>query len=414
MRPALIIRQIKRLASNRDGNVLMLFALCLPVIILALGAAVDFSRGSDAHVKMQTALDAAVLAGAKALSDGEADAATVEAIAQAAFEANIADSLGSFSSTPTITLTVDMQEGVLEAYGNAEFAHAFSVLGDDDSSQVGGYSQAGFNVLDIEMALMLDVTGSMEGQKVEDLKDASTAVIDMMIGEGGSASTSNTTRISLVPYSAAVNAGDFAETASGGASADCVVERTGPHSDDDLAPGSAPVGTSPAAYCPDSEIMALSDDAEDLKDRIEDMSTGGCTAGHIGVAWSYYTLSPNWSGVFPSESAPAAYGAQNTLKVALLMTDGEFNTYYDGMSDPTCSEPAKTASRNLTLDLCDAMRADGIVVYSVAYQAPSDAELMLRQCAEDPDKYFETNTGPELIAAFQEIADEVRNLRLTR
>lgn len=403
---------LSRFFSNVGGNALVLFALCLPVMVLAIGAAVDFSRGADAHVKIQSSLDAAVLAGAKRLSEGEDDLSVIESVARETFLANIADANGIFLETPTITFQIDETNGIFQARGEGRFDNSFSALAGEETTEVSAVSQAGFNALDIEMALMLDVTGSMSGSKIADLKSAAKSVVDMLVS--GSANPGGGSRISLVPYSAAVNAGDFAAAASGGQSTSCVVERVGPESDTDQGPASAPVGVSPAAYCPSAEVVPLSNDAESLKAKINAMSTGGCTAGHLGVAWSYYTLSPNWSGVFPAASAPSAYDADNKLKVAILMTDGKFNTYYDGPSDPTCSPEAATASRDLTLDLCGAMRDDGIVVYSVAYQAPSSAESLLRDCADSDDNYFETETGDQLVAAFQEIADEVRNLRLTQ
>ena len=59
-----------RFASNIAGNVAILFTLSLPVILLTLGTAVDFSRGANADRKIADAVDAAVLSATSAYIQG--------------------------------------------------------------------------------------------------------------------------------------------------------------------------------------------------------------------------------------------------------------------------------------------------------------------------------------------------------
>lgn len=125
---------------------------------------------------------------------------------------------------------------------------------------------------------------------------------------------------------------------------------------------------------------------------------GGGTPGHLGTAWAWYLLSPNWSSVWPT--APAAYNSTTTKKYAILMTDGEYNEAYyvnDTTSSPmsattsasaatlasTCgsactlsgstvtfSKPATSSSQssiNQALALCSAMKAQGITVITVGF-----------------------------------------------
>ena len=57
--------------------------------------------------------------------------------------------------------------------------------------------------------------------------------------------------------------------------------------------------------------------------------TGG-TAGPVGTAWAWYTLSPNWASLWPRPIASrSAYDTAELRKIAILMTDGEYNTEYD-------------------------------------------------------------------------------------
>lgn len=59
-----------RFGPDRAGMVAPIFALTLVPILFAAGAAVDYSRASSERVRLQAALDAAVIAGAK---DGTAN-----------------------------------------------------------------------------------------------------------------------------------------------------------------------------------------------------------------------------------------------------------------------------------------------------------------------------------------------------
>ena len=56
-----------RLLTDRRGVVAILFALALPPLLLATGAAVDFARVGMLKTTMQSVADGAALAGASAL-----------------------------------------------------------------------------------------------------------------------------------------------------------------------------------------------------------------------------------------------------------------------------------------------------------------------------------------------------------
>ena len=63
--------------------------------------------------------------------------------------------------------------------------------------------------------------------------------------------------------------------------------------------------------------------------------------------------------------------------------------------------------------LCSNIKNEDILLYTVAFRAPADAEAFLRGCANGPDHYFETTTGSALRQAFEEIAKQLRSLRLS-
>lgn len=75
---------LARFKSNRNGNISILFAASLPVMLAGVGAAIDFASASMLHDQMQEAIDAATLAAA---SKGTAD----DGIALSAFLENAPD-----------------------------------------------------------------------------------------------------------------------------------------------------------------------------------------------------------------------------------------------------------------------------------------------------------------------------------
>lgn len=144
----------------------------------------------------------------------------------------------------------------------------------------------------------------------------------------------------------------------------------------------------------------------------------GLTAGHLGGAWAWYLLSPEWGYLWPNgENAPSEYGAENTVKVAILMTDGVYNREYcNGVVAGTihnCNAPA--SSTNQARELCTRMKAAGITIYTVGFNisANSSPAITMRNCASDLSKYFLPATGEELVQSFAEIGQNITDLRLS-
>ena len=227
----------------------------------------------------------------------------------------------------------------------------------------------------------------------------------------------------------------------------CVTERVGVHAYDDTAPNtstantlvgkgyfsnSATSGCAVANYT-DSEvnlIMPLTKDRTALKARIDKLQTGGSTAGHLGTAWAYYLLSPNWNFLFPAASAAGPYSDLTVMnshnqpklrKIAVLMTDGEYNINYckgveaqnsDQTPDIKCnSENGKSLAQ--ATSLCTAIKNAKIEVYTVGFQVNSASRTFLTSCATDAAHYYDATSEVALQAAFRDIALKIATLRLT-
>lgn len=62
-------------------------------------------------------------------------------------------------------------------------------------------------------------------------------------------------------------------------------------------------------------------------------------------------------------------------------------------------------------DICDAAKAQNIVVFTIGFEAPAHGQSVIRQCASSDSHYFDVN-GLEISDAFAAIAGSIRQLRL--
>ena len=211
----------------------------------------------------------------------------------------------------------------------------------------------------------------------------------------------------------------------------CVTERVAsPNQYTDVAPGTSPVGLKylpSAGDCQLPEIVPLTSDKDLLHDTIDALEAEGSTSGQIGAAWAWYALAPNFASLWPTANQPAAYNSGNLIKVAVLMTDGSFNTVYcNGVisDDSSWGNDSDQINCNATngdpfdqaKDICDGMKAGtGIVVYTVGFDISDQSEEqdVLSYCATDTSKFFLADDEEELNEAFQAIAQDIAQLRLS-
>lgn len=167
-----------------------------------------------------------------------------------------------------------------------------------------------------------------------------------------------------------------------------------------------------AEHCPMQSPLPLTANKTVINDFIEDMEPAGGTAGHHGIAWGWYLISPEWKDIWPSESRPKAYlgsassstSAATSTKVAIIMTDGDFN-HTSAAQYGTSAEQAE--------DYCDAMKAKGVVVFTVAFKAPENGKKTLKACASGENRAFEAGDDASLKEAYRSIAESISDLRIT-
>lgn len=408
---------------DEGGSIAVIFAICTFVLVMALGLAIDVGRIIHTKSRLVSAADASVLAAAKRMHDTQLSTADLTALARSFFDANMNASGTSFGTVSAFDVIVDRPNSTVSVSVNADVPMTFARISGIENVSLPALATAAFNPMDIEVSLSLDLTGSMCSpcSKIDDLKVAANDLVDILLP---SSKKANKVRVALAPFAAGVNAGPFAALVTDNRSTDsCVFERDGSEQATDASPGSGNFlkaagdrGVSRSRNnCPSgSSIVPLTDSAGTLRTAISDLRTGGTTAGHLGTAWAWYLLSPEWKSVWPAASAPTNYGDPKTIKAAILMTDGVYNTF-GGACDRTCSDNSAEArtSQELARSLCRGMRDKGVLVYTVGFMLSDPvAEEVLRDCAGS--RFYRAENRETLRRAFSDIAQDLLNLRLSR
>lgn len=214
----------------------------------------------------------------------------------------------------------------------------------------------------------------------------------------------------------------------------CVSERTGTHKQTDVSLATAYVGLNYAANgssndCVTATMTGLSTNKTTLKSKINGYTAQGSTAGHIGLEWGWFAVSPNFTNIFSGTSAPAAYTAPQTKKVVILMTDGAFNTTYCngvlskdtsvGVSSYDGHKINCSATNGGGFDqakaMCAAMKLKKITIYTVGFNISDDEDVtdMLNTCASSGSAYM-PNSGTALKDAFKAIGQDIQSLRISK
>ncbi|MBS8261745.1 pilus assembly protein TadG-related protein [Roseibium polysiphoniae] len=489
-----IARSSQKLVDDTRGAILPIFAMMSLVVIVVAGAGIDYGRAINDREVMANALDAAALAVAAELSTTIMTDDEIEEMLEEVFAANLSALGLSAAAVSNMDFTVNPDEGVVSVSTSISVPTYFIGLGGigPDSIDVASSTEVNYSKFDVELALVLDVTGSMGGD-IGSLKTASQELLDTLIPEGTSESDSKV-RISMIPYSEGVNLGSYASTVTNGSagSRNCVTEREGDEqftdatydyddeNSDFFGGGSGSsvdrygnVSIDSVGDCSSSsKLIPLTSDRDTLEDAIDDLSTNGRTAGQTGIAWGWYTLSPNWADLWPSDSEPAPYGSGSSsdeaLKFAILMTDGDFNNFYykytveeEVEAEEECEwvkttytytnwkgkektktewveeceviKEAYTVSTEYWVEednesgftgtpsvrakaYCDAMKEKNISIYSIYFDTGGSGspEKVMEYCADDDDSFYYADSQDELINAFGNIAKKIQSIYLAK
>ncbi len=186
----------------------------------------------------------------------------------------------------------------------------------------------------------------------------------------------------------------------------------------------------PEEGCNIQPIQALTNQKSPVLNTINNMRADGYTHVAEGVGWGLRVISPG-----EPFTEGVSYDDDQITKAMVLLTDGEntFNIsrgmYYNHNKSSYTAygylgqarlgssnySTAITKQNQLLAKACDNVKAADIVSYTFAYNVPSATQRsLIRSCASSPEKYFDPPSNAALVASFQQIADELRKLHLSK
>lgn len=487
----------RELNRKIDGQISIIVALALIPILLMAGLAIDLQRTTSYKSKVQYALDAAVIAGSKAKQDGASNDEIMDLV-ETYLNAVLVASDGATTHCNNAVVDVPDSSEDINASVSCSYPTTLSMAVGREKFDFSVSSTSTYGIGNLDVAFVFDVSGSMGGSKMRDLRDAAEAAVDTLLPDDYT-SENGITRIAMTSYANMVDAGDYFTAVTGkpqnrtyskdytvtttnwervctrwnrrgtrcrrwqwrqvtttsdytatyNINDTCVHERDGDHAFNDAPPGSA---TSFSYYTPDTvdqngnnvsgSLVTNSDDSylterqptwnnyykrwdgprrtcsdhpplpltsnkTTLKNYITDLTAGGMTAGHQGTMWGWYLISPHWGDIWVDQAGadarPFDYDEPDTSKALIMMTDGSFNQVFHG---------AQGSSSQQAIATCNTAKANGIVIYTVAFQAPADAAATLEACASGPEYSHEPDNAAELEEAYKEIATSISDLRI--
>lgn len=438
-------RQRTSYLANNEGTIAPLFGLMVIPMLAMTGAAVDIGQAITAKQEIQKALDAAAVA----VCGGGTGHQTSDEIMRAFMSAELTGSKRRLAPaknpdgsqyTPgenEVELTntsFNTADGSLNPRAKIAIPTSLLKLAGISEIEVDAESSVKCGAKRLELSVVLDVTGSMNSRvsgrkKLDSMKDAAADLLSIFQRN----MDAGVTKIGLVPFSESVRLPqsmlstvrdypsrnyrfkDKRNRRKNYDLTDCVTERNGNHRFTDDAPGPGrwinPMYSSNGNCKPYQTLIPMTTNHAALQTVVDNLEASGGTAGHLGTAWGWYLLSPKWQSVWPEDSQPEEVNDDKLIKATIIMTDGDYNTEYcHGVNDSTinCNSP-NGSSKAQAEELCENMKADGIVVYTIGFgiSSPSSQEALLKGCASDDTKWFFPYNGEQLRAAFQSIGKQL-------
>lgn len=427
---------IQKYKSSTLGATVTAFALVFPVIVGGLGVSVDLARSYLIHERLTHSLDAAALAGAGSPGLTTTD---LNARINAYFRKNFQQD----GNDAPVELFITNDGSVLRVAAAVRMNATFlQVLGISEV-EVDSHSVVQREVRGLEVAMVLDVTGSMNtNNNIGTLRTAAANFTDIICP---GTSCTNMVKIGLVPFATTVNVGPYGlgknpnnttyDTAfvnnplnlsfnqsSSTAWWGCILEQAPSNDVVDsqsswrwnmyrYVSNSGDTRT-PNSNCNKAYILPLTDKKTTVKSRISALQASGNTLSNIGMVWGYRVLSP----AFPFREG-VDYNDERVDKVAILMTDGDNNigNTYSAYGPWTTYRLTDENLNQKLATTCENMKEDGITIYTITFTSGIDSRTKsyFRNCASDEAKYYDAPTQAQLVTVFQRIAAELSNLYIT-
>lgn len=190
---------VRAAARDDGGNVALITAFMIFILVAASGFAVDFSRAANARDRLQGALDAATLAGARTK-----DASAVEQVAKTHMKSHT----DSFKEVGGLSTTFTVKGDEVTGFAEGDVAPIFVGFPPGKAIHIATRTKVKRGVAgSLEVALVLDTTFSMTGSSGSTTKLASLKVAAKDLVQKITKDPKADVKIAVVPFAQYVNIG---------------------------------------------------------------------------------------------------------------------------------------------------------------------------------------------------------------
>lgn len=403
-----------------------MLVLLLPILFGFAGLAIDVGNIYLTHSRLQAAVDAGALAGSLKLpydpdlTNGQVRQA-VENMVSRNFQNATVSKVAEGSEVRSVCVTASAESQVMFMDALSAFLGNAPAI----SKNVEARACAGFN--NLEIALVIDVTGSMSGTPMDRTKQAAAELVDLVLPDSGAPST----KVGIVSFRGKVHIGSNVDGLPNGCR----------NADGTLNTGlldmyKSPVYRYPSWYplrvtsdtCSDIPVtQALSSSKTELMSAISGMSADGVWSGTViseGIKWGRHVLTPE---------APYTEGSdeEDFRKIMILLTDGDTedgncggsyavgytpnnywtNAYY-GMGETNCKCNDGGCLNQAMLTEAQAAKDAGIEIFTIRYGYSDyvDQNLMKAIASSKEgtnDHYYDAPSVEDIDDIFKEIGTQL-------
>jgi Flp pilus assembly protein TadG len=423
----------------------MMTALLFVPMALMAGGAIDLVEQERLRVALQNSLDRGVLAAASLGQTQDPTPLVKSFLIDAPQEIEV-----------VVTEEKKTNFRKISATASFRFNTVFMRLANINSLPVSANATAQESRQNIELSLVLDISGSMlDNGGMAQLRPAAKNFLATVLRDD----SKDFTTVNFIPFAGGVNIGDKVFDYLGGASykrrhtkSSCFELMSG-----DFAAGTPPwpsrdqyphftyynynvTGKQPW-WCPtaSASVAYLSNDLRDLQARVDALLPFDGTGTAYGMKWAELLLNPSMkptikaiadkglaNAISPSFSnRPAAFNDASTLKFIVLMTDGQIgfqprpkDITTNEVTNKNISSDARTLYDQTTASgfydkVCAYAKAQGVSVFTIAFKVNVDVAKNIAKCATDASYAYKVD-GLDMAQAFQSIATTLQKIRITQ
>jgi Flp pilus assembly protein TadG len=404
--------------KDERGTTAVMFGLAILPVLGFAGAAIDYSRATSVKALLQNGVDATAVQLAR-----HAKTTTARELSERGSRL-FASVIGVNPQLALSNLAIERIGDEIQVQADAAIPNAFMGLFGFDRTTVSVRSQATAGGKTIELALVLDNTGSMsELGRMTELKIASRNLLNAL---NKAAPDDDTIRVSIVPfdYRVRVDASPnryapwmrFASQQERDNWRGFVIDRDQPYDIDATLPNAAspetlypaePAGSYSRTLATAMPLTSVVTGYSSLLGKIESMVPNDCTNITIGASWGLDGLTPG--GALPGAKPASTDGLE---KIMILLTDGD-NT--KSRTATSCGARSARTMDPRTTSACDSAKRAGVLVYTVRLTEGNEA--LLRNCASVGKNgvplYYNVQNASDLDGVFQQIVNQILATRLT-